>query len=108
MAKLVDVLDQKMKSELIKWFLKQELSEYTVLFEENQENSWLDRIDRRYSWIKKTLTEFEEKFNKIFPAHWDMSERLAVEFCEITKLTHFFSFFVVVVYGREFSFRRKI
>lgn len=50
------------------------------------QNSWLDRIDRRYSWIKKTLTEFEEKFGKIFPAHWDMSERLAVEFCEITKL----------------------
>lgn len=39
LAKLVDVLDQKMKNELIKWFLKQELSEYTVLFEENQEVS---------------------------------------------------------------------
>ena len=81
----MDVLDAKLKNELIKWFLKQELAEYSVLFEENQENSWLDKIDRRYSWIKKTLTEFEEKFNKIFPSHWDMSERLAVEFCELTK-----------------------
>lgn len=37
LSKLVDVLDAKMKTELIKWFLKQELNEYTVLFEENQE-----------------------------------------------------------------------
>jgi hypothetical protein len=79
------VLDVKLKNELIKWFLKQELNEYGVLFEESQENSWLDKIDRRYSWIKKSLAEFEEKFNKIFPLHWDMSERLAAEFCEMSR-----------------------
>lgn len=85
LCRMVDVLDIKVKIDLIKWFLKHELSEYGVLFEENQENSWLDKIDRRYSWIKKSLGEFEEKFGKIFPSHWDMSERLAVEFCEVTK-----------------------
>lgn len=37
LCKLVDVLDAKMKAELMKWFLKQELNEYIVLFEENQE-----------------------------------------------------------------------
>jgi hypothetical protein len=37
MCKLVDVLDAKMKNDLIKWFIKQELNEYIVLFEENQE-----------------------------------------------------------------------
>ena len=45
----------------------------------------MDKIDRRYSWIKKQLGDFEEKFNKIFPLHWDMSERMAFEFCEITR-----------------------
>ncbi len=63
----------------------QEMKEYTVLFEENQENSWLDKIDRRYSWIKRSLAEFEEKFGKIFPGGWDMTERLAFEFCELTR-----------------------
>lgn len=58
---------------------------FLFVFNLNLKNSWLDKIDKRYSWIKKTLSEFEEKFNKIFPPHWDMSERLAVEFCEITK-----------------------
>jgi hypothetical protein len=37
LCKIVDVLDVKMMNDLIKWFLKQELSEYGVLFEENQE-----------------------------------------------------------------------
>ena len=85
LCRMADVLDEKNKMELIRWFIKQELAEYGVLFEENQENSWLDKIDRRYSWIKRSLAEFEEKFGKIFPPHWEMSERLAVEFCEITK-----------------------
>lgn len=34
---MVDVLDQKLRNDLIKWFIKQELSEYVVLFQENQE-----------------------------------------------------------------------
>ena len=38
---MIDVLDSKMKNELIKWFLKQELNEYGVLFEENQEVIWI-------------------------------------------------------------------
>lgn len=84
-CKIVDVLDAKMMDDLIKWFLKQELKEYGVLFEENQENSWLDKIDRRYSWIKRSLAEFEEKFCKIFPGHWEMSERLAFEFSDMTR-----------------------
>lgn len=36
-CKCLDVLEPKFKNELIKWFLKKELSEYPVLFEENQE-----------------------------------------------------------------------
>ena len=84
-CRLIDVLDEKQMSELIKWFLIQELKEYSVLFEESQENSWLDKIDRRYSWIKRSLSEFEEKFSKIFPIRWDMSERMAFEFCEMTR-----------------------
>ena len=37
LCKCLDVLDPKLKNDLIKWFLKKELNEYTVLFEENQE-----------------------------------------------------------------------
>lgn len=37
LCKLLDVLDEKLKNELIKWFIKQELNEYCVLFQESQE-----------------------------------------------------------------------
>lgn len=84
-CKIVDVIDKKMMEDLIKWFLTQELKEYSVLYEENEEVSWLDKIDRRYSWCKRSLTEFEGKFGEIFPKHWDMSERMAFEFCEMTR-----------------------
>ena len=47
--------------------------------------AWLDKIDRRYAWIKRTLVDFEEKFGHIFPSSWDVSERICVEFCEITR-----------------------
>ena len=39
LCKMIDVLDAKMKNELIKVFLKQQLNEYGVLFEESQEVS---------------------------------------------------------------------
>ncbi len=47
--------------------------------------AWLDKIDRRYAWIKRTLVEFEEKFGGMFPPSWEVSERICVEFCEITR-----------------------
>jgi hypothetical protein len=59
---MVDVLDQKLRNDLIKWFIKQELSEYIVLFQENQEVNlfylfYFNLIDyflsiRIHGWIK--------------------------------------------------------
>ncbi|XP_023933119.1 vacuolar protein sorting-associated protein 53 homolog [Lingula anatina] len=82
---VVDVLDPRVKRDLLSWFVKIQLSEYLVLFGESQDVAWLDKIDRRYAWIKRTLVEFEEKFGRLFPVSWDVSERIVVEFCEITR-----------------------
>lgn len=62
-----------------------QLQEYTHLFDENQDSAWLDKIDRRYAWIKKHLLEFESKFGSIFPQNWEVSERIAVQFCHMTR-----------------------
>lgn len=62
-----------------------QLQEYTHLFDENQEFAWLDKIDRRYAWIKKHLLDFESKFGSIFPQDWEVSERITVQFCHITR-----------------------
>ena len=49
------------------------------------QTAWLDKIDHRYAWLKRTLMEFEEKFGRMFPPSWEVSERICVEFCEVTR-----------------------
>ncbi|XP_019741583.1 vacuolar protein sorting-associated protein 53 homolog isoform X2 [Hippocampus comes] len=83
---VVNVLDPRIKLEIIKKFIRQHLSEYLVLFQENQDVAWLDKIDRRYAWIKRQLVDYEEKYGRMFPEEWCMTERIAVEFCHITRV----------------------
>ncbi|XP_071790088.1 vacuolar protein sorting-associated protein 53 homolog isoform X2 [Asterias amurensis] len=82
---VVNVLDPKVKKDLLKFFVKLQLQEYVVLFGENQDVAWLDKIDRRYAWLKRALVECEEKFGRMFPRDWDIEERICVEFCNITR-----------------------
>lgn len=88
---VVSLLGYETREKLIKWFLELQLVEYGVLFKDTQINmSSLNGVDKRYSWIKKRLLEFEDKYGYLFPPPWEMSERMAVEFCKMTKagLTH--------------------
>ena len=62
-----------------------QLQEYIQLFHENQDISWLDKIDKRYAWIKRHLLDFEDKYGSVFPDAWEVSERIVVEFCSISK-----------------------
>ncbi|XP_043255930.1 vacuolar protein sorting-associated protein 53 homolog [Colletes gigas] len=82
---VLSVLDPKVKKDLLTWFVGIQLQEYAHLFDENQDFAWLDKIDRRYAWIKKHLVDFEPKFGTIFPQDWEISERIAVQFCHVTR-----------------------
>lgn len=73
------------RKDLLIWFVNIQLQEYAHLFDENQDFAWLDKIDRRYAWIKKHLLDFESKFGSIFPQDWEVSERIAVQFCHVTR-----------------------
>ncbi|KAM7353899.1 vacuolar protein sorting 53 [Cochliomyia hominivorax] len=84
-CKVVSVLDPKVKKELLKWFICQQLEEYLHLFHENQDIAWLDKIDKRYAWLKRHLLDFEDKFGTVFPLDWEVSERITVEFCRLTR-----------------------
>ncbi|KAJ3591245.1 hypothetical protein NHX12_009191, partial [Muraenolepis orangiensis] len=83
---VANVLDPRIRQEIIKKFIRQHLSEYLVLFQENQDVAWLDKIDRRYAWLKRQLVDYEEKYSHMFPQEWCMTERIAVEFCHITRV----------------------
>lgn len=61
------------------------MEEYKQLFHENQDIAWLDKIDKRYAWLKRHLLEFEAKYDKIFPTDWELSEHITVHFCNITR-----------------------
>jgi len=61
------------------------------------QTAWLDKIDHRYAWLKRTLMEFEEKFGRMFPPSWEVSERICVEFCEITRSVCCSYYFVTVL-----------
>ncbi|UYV74517.1 VPS53 [Cordylochernes scorpioides] len=82
---VISILDPKVKRDLLKWFVALQLVEYTHLFQESQDIAWLDKIDRRYAWLKKHLVEFDEKFGRMFPPDWELSERIAIEFCHVTR-----------------------
>src|SRR5699024_4400610 len=60
-------LEPKYKRELLNWFVDSELSEYKTLFQDNQDIAWLDKIDKRFAWLKKHLIVFEEKIGFLFP-----------------------------------------
>nr|SVE79980.1 EOG090X024P [Daphnia magna] len=82
---VLNVIEPRFKREIIRWFVSLQLVEYSHLFQESEENAWLDRIDRRYAWIKRHLLNFEERMGRIFSQDWEMSERIAVEFCLLTR-----------------------
>ncbi|KAL4143131.1 hypothetical protein QTP88_005495 [Uroleucon formosanum] len=82
---VVSILEPKVKDELLEWFIDLQLSEYTHLFDSTEDVAWLDKLNQRYAWFKRQLLQCEEKFRAMFPVQWELSERIAVEFCKITK-----------------------
>ncbi|XP_060532808.1 vacuolar protein sorting-associated protein 53 homolog isoform X2 [Cylas formicarius] len=82
---VVSILDPKVKHDLLKWFVNLQLQEYNHLFQETEDTAWLDKMDKRYAWIKRHLLEFEERLGNMFPENWEVSERIAVQFCHDTR-----------------------
>ncbi|KAL3271117.1 hypothetical protein HHI36_021612 [Cryptolaemus montrouzieri] len=82
---VASVLDPSVKKDLLKWFVDLQLEEYNHLFQETEDTAWLDKIDKRYAWLKKNLVDFEEKLGNMFPQNWDVSERIAVQFAHRTR-----------------------
>ena len=67
------------------WFVRLQLSDYEVMFHESLEGAWLDKVDRRYSWLRRTLVNYEEECQSIFPAEWGIPERVTIQFCNTTR-----------------------
>ena len=70
---------------MILWFVRLQLSDYEVMFHESLDVAWLDKVDRRYAWLRRTLVNYEEECLSIFPPDWGIPERVCVEFCNNTR-----------------------
>ena len=55
------------------------------MFHESLEGAWLDKVDRRYAWLRRTLVTYEEECQSIFPAEWGIPERVTIQFCNTTR-----------------------
>uniref|UniRef100_A0AC35TLR8 Vacuolar protein sorting-associated protein 53 homolog n=1 Tax=Rhabditophanes sp. KR3021 TaxID=114890 RepID=A0AC35TLR8_9BILA len=88
MCRIAAVLSNNVEEDFWKWFLNLQLSEYDVLFGESEVIAWITKIDERYAWYIKKLTDFEKLIQiKIFPPQWQMGRRLTKEFCDRTRLS---------------------
>ncbi|KJH40611.1 Vps53-like protein [Dictyocaulus viviparus] len=86
MCRVAAALEGNVKASFCRWFIDQQLSEYIVLYAENEEGAWLDKIEERYKWYVRKLTDFERTgLAKVFPPDWDMGRLMTREFCNITR-----------------------
>lgn len=97
------------RERLIKWFVDLQLSDYNVTFHDSEEVggaailattvilstplillqvAWLDKVDRRYAWLKRLLMNISTNCPDIFPASWGIPERIAINFCSQTKFVN--------------------
>lgn len=47
MCRVVCVLAPNVHAELCQWYVQQQLREYKVLFDDTQDQAWLDQVDKR-------------------------------------------------------------
>ncbi|PAV59529.1 hypothetical protein WR25_16331 [Diploscapter pachys] len=86
MCRVAAALEGNVKENFCKWFIDLQLSEYNVIYAENEEDGWLDKIDDRYKWYVRKLTDFERTgLANVFPVDWDMARLMTKEFCNTTK-----------------------
>eukprot|EP00111_Clytia_hemisphaerica_P017186 TCONS_00050876-protein len=84
-CKVINVLEPKIREDILTWLINKQLSDYLNVFNENFDVAWIDKIDRRYAWLKRILIQFEEDYQHTFPTEWNVEERICTQFCITTK-----------------------
>ncbi|KAI5061178.1 hypothetical protein GOP47_0023683 [Adiantum capillus-veneris] len=81
---VVDALDASVREELIATVCNKELTAYRQIFE-GTELARLDKVERRYAWIKRQMRTNEEIW-KIFPPSWRVLYLLCIQLCKATRV----------------------
>jgi hypothetical protein len=63
---VLDVLGDDKKQKLVSWFVDLQIRDYKSTFQKSKEAAWLDKIDRRFVWLKRRLVTY---FVRLFTPH---------------------------------------
>lgn len=81
---VVEGLEPQVKEEIVSSICNRELGSYAQIFAGSAEVSRLDKIDRRYAWLKRQL-KLRENMWSVFPASWKVPQIVCATFCKITR-----------------------
>lgn len=86
-CKVSELLEKELglKTQIVQWYCDLQLREYRTLFIQCAEESGLEQVARRYSWLKRILKNFDSLEHSIFPEGWCLSLVLCAQFCDDTR-----------------------
>jgi len=61
------------------------LNPYKTTYNVDSEIGSLENTGKRFAWLKRTLKNFKEKFERFFPVEWLLPICICQEFCRITR-----------------------
>jgi hypothetical protein len=82
---VLDVLGEDSQQKIVTWFVSLQLRDYKSEFHPSKGMAWIDNVDKRFVWLKKTLASYREHCSDIFPKEWHLPEMISTRFCEITR-----------------------
>jgi vacuolar protein sorting-associated protein 53 len=82
----IDAMGPHAINDVKMWFSNFIMRPYAEIFEPGRPESEFENIRRRFSWLKRAIKDFEEKYKSVFLESWNMEQLIAFEFCRQTKL----------------------
>ena len=74
------------RDDFVLWFSGKQLGDYEAAFSVDSDLYGLEYTGRRFEWWSRCIASYEERWADVFPPEWSMTERIAEEFCSLTKL----------------------
>jgi vacuolar protein sorting-associated protein 53 len=84
-SQLVQTLGIHFQKDIISKMSDIVLKPYSGEFTKN-ENSTLESVEKRYTWITKRMKEIESHYEGIFPHYWGLKCFIYHEFCAMTRV----------------------
>ena len=82
---VVDALEPHVREELVATLCSRELGTYAQIFSASSgESSHLDKVDRRYAYIRRKIAEREAAWG-VFPPTWRVGAIIVAALCKLTR-----------------------